>query len=192
MFANQSDFDAAASHHLARGVDLNGNTAFKDAQGNILFRAQTGGILQPQKAELREGQSIYRFGGSGRGALATMSGGWWMEAASFDRVNKVSDPMAARILCGVPPEWSDMTLLVRARLRKPLLAWRGLANSVIVPHPKGGPNVTMLHQNANAERRVHQLFIPGLNRPGLAQDALLFEGEWHFSATEATRGWLYL
>jgi hypothetical protein len=131
-----------------------------------------------------------------------MRGAWWVEQSEFQRilgfahVHGISDPMAARILCGVPPEWSDMGLLVRVRLRADLLAWRGLANSVIVPHPNGGSQVTMLHQNALSQRRLYQLCIPGLNVSGANTDpigrAFIFDGEWRFSPSETVRGWLYV
>jgi hypothetical protein len=55
-----------------------------------------------------------------------------------------------------------MSLLVRARVMDPLLAWRGLANSVATPAAAGGSTITMPHQNDVSERRINQLFVPGL------------------------------
>jgi hypothetical protein len=188
---------------------LRPKNAITDARGNVLIYAQTGGMLSPQKHEMTPGTTLFRFASSRGGGQGAMAGGWWVGAAEFERIlrfariNNLSDPMAARVLCGVPPEWSDMGVLVKVRLRGSagLLGWRGLANSVITPHPKGGPDVKMLHQNANSERRLHQLFIPGLSGTlasggygdtGLARQAFTFEGEWKFSANEASKGWLYL
>jgi hypothetical protein len=202
MFINQMAFDDVSSQRLALGQNLNPATAVKSAEGRILFYKQTGGMIAPQKTEIRQEATLYRFAGSHVNGQAAMLGGWWVGASEFERilsfarVHNVSDPMAARILCGVPPEWSDMGLLVRARVKENLLAWRGLANSVIVPHPQGGPHVTMMHQNAIAERRLYQLLIPGLDEraPGgsIAGKALTFDGQWPFHKAESKRGWLYL
>ena len=201
-FINQLAFDDPTCFQLATGQNMGARGAVTDGQGNVLFRLQTGGIIAPQKRELAAGDVIYRFDSTRKGnARAAMNGGWWVERDQFDRVirfaqiNQLSDPMAARILLGVPPEWNEMNLLVKCRLKEPLLAWRGLANSVFAPHPGGGPQVVMLHQNANSERRLHQLFIPGLSpqsRGGsVTAAALTFENEWTFSIAEAKRGWLY-
>ena len=216
-FFNQAAFDDQRSYLQATGQDLDAKTAFTDASGNILFRAQTGGIISPDKAVIEEGATLHRFADSRKDALGTMAGDWWIERHEFDRIlrfaqiNELTDPMAARILLGVPPEWGDMGIMVGVRVRRPILAWRGLANTVIVPHRDGGPKVEMLHQNANAERRINQLFIPGMaGAPtisipfhsvsgsagdaggSLAHEAFQFEGEWRFSKAEAMRGWLYV
>jgi hypothetical protein len=201
IFLNQAAFDDPASFELAVGQDLRDKTAFTDASGNVLFRAQTGGIIAPERAEIEVGEILHRFADSSKDALGVMAGSWWVQRAEFDRIlrfaqlNDLSDPMAARILLGVPPEWGDMGIMVRVRVQQPILAWRGLANSVIVPHRDGGPLVEMLHQNANAERRLKQLCIPGLAGAAdqsLARQAFQFEGEWRFSKGDAMRGWLYV
>lgn len=195
-FANQSAFDDPASYRMASGENMDPNTAFKDPRGNILFRVQTGGMIAPARAELLQGATLFRFAAGAAGGQGAMKGGWWVAKPEFDRVvrfgqvHDISDPMAARILLGVPPEWSDMGTLVRVRVTDPLLAWRGLANSVVVPHPSGGPQVRMLHQNANSERRLHQLFIPGLAK--LTRSPFAYEAEWRFTRAEAMRGWLYV
>ena len=197
MFANQGAFDDQSSYRMALGQNLDPNKAVTGSNGQVLFYMQTGGMISPAKAELEAGTVLHRFAAASAGAVGAMHGGWWVERAEFDRIMRfaqvhgISDPMAARILCGVPPEWSDMGTMIRVRLSKPLLAWRGLANSVMVPYPKGGPQVTMLHQNALAERRLHQLFVPGLGGPKAIASPFTFEGEWRFSAAEAMRGWIY-
>jgi hypothetical protein len=200
-FLNQAAFDHPSSFEMATGQDLDAKTSFTDQRGKILFRAQTGGIISPQRFEIHEGETLHRFAAGWKDALGAMEGGWWVERHAFERIlrfariNDLTDPMAARILLGVPPEWQDMGVMVRVRVRRPVLAWRGLANTVITPHKDGGPMVTMLHQNANSERRLNQLFIPGLFPQGgwsLAHEAFSFEGEWRFSKAEAMRGWIYV
>jgi hypothetical protein len=94
-----------------------------------------------------------------------------------------------------------MGMLVRVRTSRGLLAWRGLANSVVTPYPGGGPQVVMLHQNAIAERRLFQLYIPGLTSKqangrfgdsGLAKAEMVYENDWRFSKADGLRGWLYV
>ena len=100
--------------------------------------------------------------------------------------------MAARILCLVPPEWSDLGLLVRARVVRPLLAFRGLGNSVVTPIAGGLGTVRLPHQNEIAARRLHQLFIPGLWDAGLAQSALSIEQTWPMDVRAGMQGWVYV
>ena len=197
VFANQRAFDNPMSRQVAQGVDTSARGEVRDPGGRVLFRLQTGGMISPQRCELIAGQALMRFAAATCPVPRAMAGGWWTEQRSFERILRFSEVhdvpliLAARILCGVPPEWSDMRLLVRVRLKRPLLAWRGLANSVIVPHPQGGPKVTMLHQNGNAERRLEQLYIPGLDQLSIPE-VFTFERVDNFTAQDATRGWLYL
>jgi hypothetical protein len=197
LFANHQAFNDPRSRQAAMGVDLRPQSQVRDASGNVLFHLQTGGMINPQRCELSEGAPLMRFASGSSNALRSMGGGWWTEQTSFDRifrfaqVHEVPIILAARILCGVPPEWSDMRLLVRVRLRRPMLAWRGLANTVVIPHPGGGPHVRMLHQNLDAERRLFQVYIPGLDTLPVSE-LLLFEREDRFSEIDSKRGWLYL
>lgn len=206
-FANQAAFDDSSSRQLAMGVDLCPAKALTNAHGNILLYAQTGGMIAPQHYEIMPGSTLFRFASGSGDPLRAIAGAWWLAAAEFDRVQRfaqvhtISDPLAARILCGVPPEWQDLGLLVRVRTVKRLLAWRGLANTVITPYPKGGPQVVMLHQNAIAERRLFQMYVPGLSTrlasghfgdSGLAKASMIYENNWRFSKADGLRGWLYV
>jgi hypothetical protein len=93
-----------------------------------------------------------------------------------------------RALCLVPPEWSDVTLLVRARVIDALLAWRGLANSVATPAAAGGSTITMPHQNDTSERRINQLFVLGLAALPQTSPGLCVEQEYPLVARESLRG----
>ena len=105
--------------------------------------------------------------------------------------------MAARVLCCVPPEWSDMGLLIRAKVDKPLLAFRGLGNSVSVEHPDGLANVNMQAHNNIAARRLHQLFVPGLEQHAIKTPAQAIPGAlgleriWKISKEQAIGGWIF-
>lgn len=197
-FRNQQAFDDPASRLAAMGSDLRRSTAITDPQGGVLAYARSGGIIAPSRHEIPEGATLFRFGSRRLGVARAASGAWWLERTAIDRIVRfaqewgLSDSMAMRMLCLVPPEWSDASLLIRARAVAPLLAWRGLANSVVTPARGGGPAVRMPHQNDIAARRLHQLFIPGLADDARAHSALLIEQAYPLDPTEATRGFLYL
>ena len=134
-FVNRGAFDDPKSRQAAMGVDFRTQNAVLDPSGKVLFYAQTGGVLNPQRFELVPGDGVFRFGSASVGPQKVAKGGWWLEKAEFGRlvnfanVWSIAVSMAARALCLVPPEWSDMTLLVRGRVSDPLLAWRGLERS---------------------------------------------------------------
>ena len=195
-FANQRAFDAPQSRQMAMGVDLRPANAITDARGQVLAYQQTGGMLAPARHELKAGDHLFRFGAVAAGAQRVATGGWWLDRDGFATIERfaqvwdLSLGMAMRMLCLVPPEWSDASLLIRARVAEPLLAWRGLANSVITP--AAGPipgNVRMPHQNDIAARRLHQLFVPGLAD---APAALRVEASFPLDPAAGTRGFLYL
>ena len=85
-----------------------------------------------------------------------------------------------------------MGRLVKVRTAGPLLAWRGLGNSVVVAKSDGLGAVVLPEQNEIASRRVHQLFIPGMNLPGAARRAFSIEADWVLDPQDAKRGWIYL
>ena len=106
---------------------------------------KSGGMLSPVRHEIAAGAELcpirqphgrrcargsWRHGGSEQSAFDQLF--------RFAQVWELSIGMAMRLLCLVPPEWSDATLLIRARAVEPLLAWRGLAVSVVTPAKAGG------------------------------------------------------
>lgn len=199
-FANQTAFDQPRSRLLALGTDLSPARALVDAQGRVVAHARTGGMLNPQRHALRRGDTIYRFGGS-RLPREVARGAWWLEAREWQLLvnfaihHDIYVGLAMRVLCLVPPEWSEATVLVRARVDQDLLAWRGLGNSVLTPMKGGRGQVKMPHQNDIAARRVHQLFIPGLAEladPRRLEPAVVIEDVRHLDPSESTPGFLYL
>jgi hypothetical protein len=197
-FVNQRAFDDPNSRRRALGMDLNPKNAIVDARGNVLAYAQTGGMIGPSRWALAPGAKIYRFGGAGRTPLQVAAGAWWLEHDQFEKLLSFAQThdlqvgLAARLLCLVPPEWSDMSLLVRARVARDLLAWRGLANSVVTPAKTGGPMVRLPHQNEIAARRLAQVFVPGLDEPGALGAAIQIGNDYPLDAAESRRGFLYL
>ena len=195
-FANQAAFNDFRSRLAAQGADLQQKNAITDAQGNILAYAQTGGMMAPTRFEVPVGSKLFRFGNRAAGPLKVASGGWWIEEREFEKlfsfaqVWELSIGMAMRMLCLVPPEWSDATLLVRARAVQPLLAWRGLGNSVVTPARGGGEAVRMPHQNDIDARRVNQLYVPGL--ADLPRPALAVEQDYPLDQKDGVRGFIYV
>lgn len=197
-FANQSAFEDARSRLLAIGTDLSPARAIVDASGKVLARIRTGGMIDPERYVLRTGTTIYRFGGS-KPPKDVATGGWWIEKREFQLLvnfaisNDIYVGLAMRVLCLVPPEWSDATRLVRGRVVQDLLAWRGLANSVVTPMKGSQKGVVRLpNQNAISARRLHQLYVPGLADLVAPEPAVSIEDVRHLDPRESIVGFLYL
>jgi hypothetical protein len=197
-FANAAAFSAPRSMLQAMGADLSATRAIVDAQGHVLAYARTGGMIDPLRHELHARDTIYRFGSSARSTKDVAVGGWWLQRQEFELLLRFANThdiflgLAMRLLCLVPPEWSDAGVLVRARVARPLLAWRGLANSVVTPAGDGRGAVRMPHQNEISARRVHQLYIPGLADIGTLDPAISVEQDFHLDPRQARQGFLYL
>ena len=195
-FANAYAFRDPASHKEAMGCNV--SNPIVDARGNVLGYAQTGGMLAPQRYALAPGAMLYRFAGPGPSPLEAANGRWWVEHREFEKlfafaqVHGLAIGMAMRCLCLVPPEWNKATLLIRACVVRDLLAWRGLANSVVARIPGTNELVRLPHQNEIAARRLHQLFIPGLGDALLKPAALTVESSYSLEGNESLRGFLYV
>ena len=196
-YLNLDDFEDSRSRQRAMGVDLRTRNAITDPAGAVLAYAQTGGIMNPTRHELRAGAKLFRFGRSGLPFTSVAAGAWWIEQRAFEKLfgfaqaHGLSIAMAMRCLYLVPPEWSDAGMLIRARVRQNLLAWRGLGNTVVIPTETGG-SVRLPHHNELASRRLHQLFIPGLTDAHRVAAALAVEQSYPLSPQAGMRGFLYL
>jgi hypothetical protein len=197
QFANQAAFEEARSRLIAIGTDLSPARALVDASGAVLAHARTGGMIDPVPYKVRTGATIYRFGGA-RAPRDVAKGGWWIEQREFDRLvnfaisNDIYLGLAMRVLCLVPPEWSEASLLVRARVVHDLLAWRGLGNSVVTPMQGIKGVVRLPHQNEISARRLHQLFIPGLAHLDGLEHPIAIDDVRHIDPRQSTLGFLYL
>ncbi len=195
-FANLSAFNSPSSRLAAMGADLSPRRAITNGRGEVLLYAQTGGVINPSRYELWPDTTLYRFGGGDASAPLVAQGRWWIENRDFEKLlsfaqaHDLSVGMATRCLCLLPPEWSDASRLVRARVTRHLLAWRGLASSLVIP--AAGAQVRMLQQNEIEARRLNQLFIPGLERPEVRTAALSIENFYVLDPKESMRGFLYL
>jgi hypothetical protein len=197
-FVNANAFDNPKSRLQAMGGDLSVNRAIVDAKGQVLAHARTGGTINPERRELHPPETLFRFGRSGLTPQAVANGGWWLQKREFDLLVRFANTheiyvgLAMRLLCLVPPEWSDAGLLIRARVSRSLLAWRGLGNSVVTPVQNGTGLVRMPQQNEISARRVHQLFIPGLSEVNGLEPAISVEQSFSLDPRHSTQGFLYL
>ena len=154
-------------------------------------------MLDPARYVLKKGATVYRFGGA-RPPRDVAKGGWWIEQREFQLLvnfaisNDIYLGLAMRVLCLVPPEWSDATVLLRGRVALDVLAWRGLGNSVVTPMKGGKGLVRLPHQNEISARRLHQLFIPGLADLKDIQAPISIEDVRHLDPRESLLGFLYL
>jgi hypothetical protein len=152
--------------------------------------------MSPAGFGLAPGTTIYGFGGQ-RSPRAIGKGAWWLEKRDFDQVINFAKPhgifvgLAMPLLCLVRPEWSDASVLLRARVARPLLAWRGLATPRS-PAGDGAAVVRMPHQNELTTRRVHQLYIPGLNERAAVDPPISVEHVFHLDPSDSARGFQYL
>lgn len=196
-YANRNAFEDSSSRLLAIGTDLSPSRAIVDALGRPLAHARTGGMLDPARYVLKKGSTVYRFGGA-RPPRDVAKGGWWIEQREFQLLvnfaisNDIYLGLAMRVLCLVPPEWSDATVLLRGRVVLDVMAWRGLGNSVVTPMKGGKGLVRLPHQNEISARRLHQLFIPGLADLKDIQAPISIEDVRHLDPRESLLGFLYL
>lgn len=182
----------------AAGVNLSAARAIVDAQGRVLARAQTGGMISPQRHAVAQGARLFRFGSNRHTPREVAHGGWWLEAREFERLVSFANThgiylgLAMRLLCLVPPEWNDATQLVRAHAACSLLAWRGLANTVVTPIAGGLGTLRLPHANGISERRLHQLYIPGLAEASRLEPAMAIERVFALDPKSSVEGFLYL
>jgi hypothetical protein len=198
MFANQAAFDRPESRAAAAGINLSPSQSIVDLQGRVLAHARTGGMINTQRDTMWNGTRLFRFGRSTQSPQEVARGGWWIEAREFERLVSFANAhgiylaLAMRLLCLVPPEWNDATQLVRARVARGLLAWRGLANTVVTPIANGLGTLRLPHLNEISERRLHQLYIPGLAEQSPIEPAIAVERVFVLDPKTSVEGFLYL
>jgi hypothetical protein len=200
---NEEDFANPISRRLARGESLSEDgQVWLDPNGHEVMPILNGGIIDPQRYEIAENTSLYRFASVTDGAKGAMRGGWWIERRELDhliRYSQVNDKTlgyAVRLLCCVRPEWgSALNFIVSVKAAGIIAAWRGLANSAaatFVPGP-GMPSAAagttrITARNDIAALRVPQLFIPGTRQEGAAGAMFRFEGQWQI---EGATDWIH-
>lgn len=118
-------------------------------------------------------------------ARQVAAGEWWLDEFRFNLITAWANARgesisyAVRRLCAVPEEWSDMSYLVKARTRSPLMAYAGYGR----PADTGNGRIDPRH---DTKIDIEQLFIPGLASPDLCKKAIfIFEDQ--FLASEMSR-----
>jgi hypothetical protein len=163
-FANAAQFAGSRPFESASGVSA--NSAIVDPQGRVIGQVMTGGIIGPRRYELAAGTILFRWGAKNAAPMDIAQREWWIEKLSFEKLlsfanaYEISVGMATRVLCLVPPEWSDLGTLVRAVTRRPFLAYRGLGSRrrrrrlPLEGLPRRRPGA--LEDDATSSARVHQ------------------------------------
>lgn len=198
-YANQRYFDDPASRVAAMGGDVRYSphprkSEFVAPDGKVIFRLTNGGISKPVKTVLPAWSLIVRIG---RGPLPqeVAPGAWWMLWNDYKKIEKFADangysvPVAIRLLCCVLLDWNEMSLILQARLKIPLLAFSGPS----APAMERNPNLKTseyLDAAKAKELGVRQLYIPGMTDPDLRHDALLIGGYGHLPPEQSRNGYV--
>lgn len=137
------------------------------------FARAAAGIDSPEVAVLNTGEEIYRFASSAqpstgnRMALADQeSGPWWFRSRDWQRIlkryltNQLTLGTTARIGAAVQWSWSNMDVLLKARVVMDVEVWEGRGRTQYRDYLPNGIAVT-LHGDPDAM----QLYVPGM--PGV-------------------------
>ena len=88
---NEEDFANPISRRLARGESLSEDgQVWLDPNGHEVMPILNGGIIDPQRYEIAENTSLYRFASVTDGAKGAMRGGWWIERRELDHLIRYS------------------------------------------------------------------------------------------------------
>jgi hypothetical protein len=154
MAVNDAHFDQGALE-AARGSSV-------DTLG---WAEYNGGILMPKRTPVPLNRYIYRFASSRTPHTERARGCWWIEfevlntIRQFIRQSGGSRREAVRYLLALPWSWSGVDRVLRARVVKPLDAYRGLGKSAQGNHPRDASTIYIPPQHL---KELYQLYIPGM------------------------------
>jgi hypothetical protein len=126
---------------------------------------------QEQNEDHRKRDPKERASGPQYFARQVGAGEWWLDEFRYNLITAWANAKgesiayAVRQLCAVPEEWSDMSYLVKARTRSPLMAYAGYGR----PAETSNGGIDPRH---DARVDIEQLFIPGLAAPDLCKQAI--------------------
>lgn len=198
-FENQRWFDLPSSLEEARGGDARLGPRARQSEvvapdGTVIFRITNGGITNPGRRVLAAGTRLVRLSSGGLPVQA-MAGSWWMEWPSYQAIEQFADnqgvslPVAVRLLCCVLLDWNEMTMIVQARLKLPLLAYEGFGAPALQRNPRLNASEYLDGRAAEA-LNIKQLYIPGLSSPDLRHDCLMSEGYGHLPQDMSRTGYV--
>ena len=174
---NQEYFDRPETFKIAQGKQLGRLTHFADGDRYSDDGGLNGGIRNPKPRLIPPGSLLVRFGGSPHRdarpfASKVAAGEWWLDEFRFNvleawaNARGESVTYAVRQLCAVPAGWSDMSYVVKARTRSPLMAYAGYGRAAT----SGQSRIDPRHDH---RVDIEQLFIPGLASPDLRKAAII-------------------
>ena len=168
-----------------------------------------GGIIDPREHKIKEGTTLIRFGGFPKmyqretasfvdgGAQyfgsQTASGEWWLDWENYKTIQDHADrtresvTYVLRQMCAVPDEWSDMSFVIQAVSRSPLLAYKGHGRAANI-RDKSGKLTGRINPTAVNAPLIEQLFIPGLNSPDLLKRAIFVHGKGFLDSGMSKKG----
>jgi hypothetical protein len=164
---------------MAKNADYFDRGALERARGQISTASDwpeyNGGILMPKRVHIRPNQYIYRFASSKTAHTYRTRGCWWIEfevlrkIAIFAREQGDTPRDAARYFLALPWSWTSVDRLLRARLVEKVDAYRGLGKPAAGSHSRdAGTRFIAPYHVAE----LYQLFIPGMDVPGFAEQVL--------------------
>lgn len=174
---NKDAFDRPETREIAQGRQLGRLRHFPDGDRYTEDGGLNGGIRNPQPRLIPPSTMLVRFGGSAYRdarpfASKVAAGEWWLHDFQFSVLKAWADAKgesisyAVRQLCAVPDDWSDMSYVVKARTRSPLMAYAGYGRAATA----GKSRIDPRHDH---RLDIEQLFIPGLASPDLRKAAII-------------------
>ena len=155
MAVNDSYFGPAALE-AARGASST-TTAWPEYNG---------GILMPKRSPVALEQYIYRFASSQTPHHERPRGCWWIEYEVLNTIRRfIRESGGARrdslrYLLALPWSWTAVDRVLRARVVKPLDAYRGLGKPAQGTHSRDAHTIYIPPQHY---KELYQLYIPGIH-----------------------------
>ena len=119
----------------------------------------------PRRSPVAVERYIYRFASSQVPHAHRPGGGWWIEYEVFSTIRRFIRESggarrdALRYLLALPWSWTGVDRVLRARVVKPLDAYRGLGKAAQGTHPRDAKTIYMPPQHL---KELYQLYIPGM------------------------------
>lgn len=148
------------SAHMAAMGFQSASTADLSVAADAADEARNGGMINPRLHRIDAGSTLFRFARDEQGAV---SGGWWLDQQNMAKVERWAGdrqlklPIAIRILCSVPTEWSGLLVQVRAVTAVALAAYLGPGGAARNRH-----GTERYFGNDAIGYLVEQLYVPGL------------------------------
>lgn len=165
-------------------------------------RAEAAKGIMPREYTLAPRTMLYRFINADKPVHESANGPWWFEFEHYQTIKHFSSRFgyslgyAARLFAAILYEWNEVSGVVWAEVKIPLMAWKGRGKEIIVGadrplyHPELDPRDVNRIQGISSSgpavskmipmqgpQEVYQLFIPGLgNRQGHLHDYLTVKG----------------